>query len=159
MNYTLWTRDTKLGRTTPFFLAVTPGKIMAFFHPADAWETAGAPLAAFTREMPTLCRDVAAAVPRDAFPELGEPERTRRMQNVLLENPSHRRLRELMAAVAALALELRDERGRVVGASGITIMHIPTDGESIRKTRFEPDAFGIELSDLILHASLADPAA
>lgn len=153
MNYTLWSKGTMLGRVTPFFPIQTPDTIMAYFHPADAWDTTGASLAAWARELPTIMKSVGNALKSRAFDGLEEPERTLRMQQALIDDPGHRRMRELRAAADALALELRDERGRVVPCSAIHIMASPLGNEIGDDVREAMAGFGIEPSDLMLVAT------
>lgn len=159
MNYTLWSKDTLLARTTPFFPIENSGSILAFFHPADAWETIGAPLAAWANALPTTSRIIAEMLESPDFEELEDPERTRRFQQALIDDPHHRRLRDLKAAVDALGLELRDERVRVVARSGVIIAEMPAALDPDDDTRQGMADLGIEPSGLMLTATAGERAA
>lgn len=156
MNYTLWSKDTLLGRTTPFLPVQSSASILAFFHPADAWDTIGVPLANSAREFVRLSRHLTEMLESPAFEGLEDPERTRRMQQALIDDPDHRRVRELKAAVDALELELRDEQGRVVARSGILIMEMPVALDPDDDTRQTMAGLGIEPSGLMLTATVGD---
>jgi hypothetical protein len=160
MNYTLWSKGTLLGRATPFSPFIqTRDPIMTYFHPADAWETTGAPLASMAREFPAISKNIAEMLKSPAFEKFEEPERSRQKQQALIDDPDHRRMRELKAAADALALELRDEQGRVVPRSSIMIIESPVGRDADDQLREAMAGLGIEPSALMLVASAGEPEA
>jgi hypothetical protein len=137
----------------------TSASIMAYLHPSDAWETIGAPLAAWARELPAITRNVGETLKSPAFEGLEEPELTQRKQQALIDDPDHRRMRELKAAADQLALELRDEQGRILQRSIIMVVESPLGRDPGDQMREAMAGLGIEPSDLMLVATVGERAA